>query len=57
MRASPALRSQARNRGTGESVANCRNPGRSRCSATTTCLISALPKLMPRSPGWVLEIE
>ena len=41
----------------GESVAKVFSPGSSRARSITTCLMSELPKEMPASPAWQLEME
>ena len=43
--------------GTGDRVTKVSSFGRSRCSSCTTCLMRKLPKEMPRSPSWQLEME
>jgi len=43
--------------GMGDKVAKVRNPGNSRFNSSTTRLIRKLPKLMPRNPSCVLEID
>ncbi len=43
--------------GTGDSVTKYSSFGNSRRNSSTTCLIRKLPKEIPPSPRWVLEIE
>ena len=43
--------------GIGDSVTNRRSCGRSSRNASTTCLISAVPRFTPARPGWQFEIE
>ena len=52
-----AASSQAMNPGTGDRVANVVKPGNSRARVPATRLIRKLPKLMPASPFWALEME